>query len=354
MWLDAEYLLWSVTGDDSPALVSTNPTVSPDLVAADTSVLFGGGDLLNDDRSGWRIRFGMGSLNRTGLEGEYFRFSDEDVSFSATSDGTTILGRPFFNVNPLDAAGNADLPVREFASLTAFPNEASGSINVDLSSALESAAVRWRFALGNRRSRFGRVSSYGVLGYRHLRLADTLRIRDVQDSLIAADPGRIDVSDHFDSTNNYHGFEFGSAWQLQLRGCLLRCDAKLGLGNSSQDVSINGTTTITGSLGSDGTYATGLLAAPSNIGSYQQDEFAMLPELNLAAVWHLNRATTFNVGYSLMYLSRVARATEQIDRNLNPNFFAPPVGGAPQLPSFQFRTTDMLAHGLTLGLSCNW
>jgi hypothetical protein len=56
------------------------------------------------------------------------------------------------------------------------------------------------------------------------------------------------------------------------------------------------------------------------------------------------------VGYSLVYWSKVIRAGEQIDLNVNPSQFPPgDLVGAPQ-PQFRAVTTDFWAQGLNFGL----
>ena len=47
----------------------------------------------------------------------------------------------------------------------------------------------------------------------------------------------------------------------------------------------------------------------------------------------------------------VARASDQVDLNINPNLFPPAVAGAtPASPAFHLRTTDMWVQSLNLGL----
>ena len=63
-WVHAEYLLWSQKGMDMPALVTTSTSTVREeagvLGLPLTSVLFGDtDDILDDDKSGFRIRFGL-------------------------------------------------------------------------------------------------------------------------------------------------------------------------------------------------------------------------------------------------------------------------------------------------------
>jgi hypothetical protein len=50
-----------------------------------------------------------------------------------------------------------------------------------------------------------------------------------------------------------------------------------------------------------------------------------------------------------MYFSQIARAGDQIDTVVNPNLIPPPIGGGPNRPAFNFRPSDLVLQGITLG-----
>ena len=84
---------------------------------------------------------------------------------------------------------------------------------------------------------------------------------------------------------------------------------------------------------SNTTFAGGLLAQSTNIGHYSQDNFAVVPELDLNLGFQFTRHTRVVVGYDCLYWSKVARAGEQIDRHgerepLLPNSGFTPVGAS--------------------------
>lgn len=122
-WVEAEYLLWWTDGDSVPALVSTSSSGTPLASAGilgqpNTSVLFGGSDLFDQPRSGFRVGGGIWipDASNWGIEANYLMLANEHADFAATSTGDPILARPFFNVS----IGAED------AQLVAFPTIVAG------------------------------------------------------------------------------------------------------------------------------------------------------------------------------------------------------------------------------------
>ncbi len=104
-WVHAEYLNWHQSGMNLPPLVTTSAAGTARAQAgvlgqSGTSILYGNDDVLDDDFSGFRIRFGwwLANMPGWGIEGEYTGLGRETESFSQQSSGTPILARPFFKV----------------------------------------------------------------------------------------------------------------------------------------------------------------------------------------------------------------------------------------------------------------
>ena len=93
-------------------------------------------------------------------------------------------------------------------------------------------------------------------------------------------------------------------------------------------------------------FPVGLLARSTNSGKYQQNQFAVLPEVGATFRYRLLPRLEATIGYHFLYWSRVARAGDQIDLALD---LAEPFSGAP-LPRFSFEMTDFWAQGLDFGL----
>ena len=133
--------------------------------------------------------------------------------------------------------------------------------------------------------------------------------------------------------------------------------SKIALGNTRSQVNIAGNTTITPTGGAAEQFVGGILAQRTNIGNYQADEFAVVPELGLTLGYQLNPCWKVTAGYTWLYWSRVARAGNQIDRNVNPDLIpeeADPPADDHLSPRFHFVHDDFWAHGLRLGLEGTW
>jgi hypothetical protein len=129
----------------------------------------------------------------------------------------------------------------------------------------------------------------------------------------------------------------------------------LALGNNRGQVRIDGRTRIEDDAGVE-EFAGGLLAQRSNIGEYTTDEFAIVPELGVTLAYELNPWWRITCGYTFLYWSRLVRAGDQIDLDLNPDLLPPeqdPFTG-PLRPAFEFVHTDLWAQGLHLGLEGRW
>ncbi len=78
-----------------------------------------------------------------------------------------------------------------------------------------------------------------------------------------------------------------------------RSDA-VGIGNTHQTVTIRGNTIATQN-GASTTFNNGILTQRTNIGTYDRDEFTMIPELGLTLGYQFTRNVRLTAGYSLIY-----------------------------------------------------
>jgi len=192
-------------------------------------------------------------------------------------------------------------------------------------------------------------------GYRYLRLDDQLRIHEDLTSLDPITPGTFDITDSFDTENQFHGGEMGLLFEVQRRRWSLELLTKVAIGTTQKVVTINGSTT-SDENGDVVTDPGGLLAQRTNIGTHEHNEFSAVPELGITLGYQLTRHTRLSVGYSLIYWSSVARAGDQIDLDVNPNLIPPEVVPftGPERPEFNLVESDFWAHGLTAGVDVRW
>ncbi|HEX5105777.1 MAG TPA: BBP7 family outer membrane beta-barrel protein, partial [Pirellulaceae bacterium] len=322
VYVRAEYLLWGAKGATLPPLVTSSPPGTAQNVAGilgepDTVILFGDETVNNDLRSGGRLVLGwwFDPCRRLGIEGDYFSLDDESTDFRASSTGTTIIGVPFYDV----------VQGIENVNLVAFPNLIQGTIAADYRTTFQGAGIRAMYNLacgegGGCSWITGCPVHTGfrfdmLLGYRFVRLDDNFTLVENSVSLSTANPGSFNIRDQFDTENQFHGIDLGTSLSF-CKGCFsLEMLSKIALGNTHSVTTINGSTIITQN-GISETFPGGIFAQRTNSGTFEDDQFAVVPELGVMAGYQINPCWRVTVGYTFIYWSQVARAGDQIDREL--------------------------------------
>jgi hypothetical protein len=329
----------------------------------DTTILFGGGGVDPGSHSGGRftLSFSSDPCQEAALEATYFFLGENAVNFTRTSiNGDPILARPIFNVDTSIQDAQQD------AVQIAFPDVAVDTqLGVRLANEFQSFELLGREALFREGGR--RIDI--LYGYRYSRFAESLGINHSftagPDNLEVPEGTIVQVSEGFGAANSFHGAEFGISGQLQYFRWSLEGVAKVALGGTYSQTSIDGATTIRVPGESPVTAEGGLLALPTNMGNYNQSNFTAIPEVGLTAGLFLTPRLKATVGYSLVYWSRVARPGDQIDVgtvagspdvliNVNPTQLSGgDLIGVPA-PQARFITTDFWTQGLSFGLDCRF
>jgi hypothetical protein len=107
------------------------------------------------------------------------------------------------------------------------------------------------------------------------------------------------------------------------------------------------------------TAAGGLYALPSNIGSRDRTAFAVVSEVGATVGYQVTGNLRVFGGYNVLSFTNVARAGEQINRNVNATFIPDPTTGTAAgvgaaSPLFKHRDSDFYAHGWTAGVEWRW
>jgi hypothetical protein len=350
VWVRGEYLLWWTKSSPLPPLVTTSLPGTPVggagvLGAFGTSVLFGGENVSDNPRSGGRVTAGgwLNDAQALGVEGYLFGLEGASNHFSAASTGNPILARPFFNAQ----TGAPD------AVLIAFPGVVKGGANVALSSTdLVGAGVdlRANACCGCSDLCCGCCYRVDVLGgYRFLHLHEGLGLSETEVATGPKAPApvgtRIDLSDAFGTSNQFHGAELGAEAELRHRRWCVDVLGKVALGGTGEDIAINGTTSIKGGPPVPG----GFLALPTNSGTFHRSSFAVVPEVGLDVGYQLTDHLRVFAGYTFIYWSKVARPGDQIDLALNPSQLPPGhLTGLPR-PALVPHDTDFWLQGIDFG-----
>jgi hypothetical protein len=364
----AEYLFWWFREASSFPLLTTGPLGS-------SSVLLG--NFSFDDRQYSGVRATAGSwLNQcqtVGLEVTGLYLGTREPS---TVNGAPLLARPF-----IDATTGAPS-----AAILSSPGTQLGAATVQTLNRLWGAE-------GNLRCELCRGSFFNpkppdpppcvdacgapscpkppppprgccyhldlLLGFRYLEFDDGLNIFSTTTfapDLVGAGGSTVSSQDSFATRNTFYGGQIGLDGEVHYGKFFVDAWGKVALGNMHEVVNIAGSTTFSGT-GGVGTISQlgGLLALPTNIGSYSRNQFVVLPEVGLNAGFKLTSHLRATVGYSFLYINRVVRGVDQIDPVLNvsqrPSLTGTPgtlIG--PPHPVFTFQETSFWAQGVNAGL----
>lgn len=366
-WASFEFLGWWQDGMQLPPLVTTNLSPTPTAgVLGDpgTRILAGGEDYHDEALDGVRLRFGLwlDSCHTWGVGAEYFSLSSSNDLFSASSQGNPVLTRPFYDVT----AG------AENAQLLAYPDIIVGGVTVHTDSDLVGGGFRFRklrqaeegcsnwFLCGCPEHFCSRTEL--TLGYRFLQLTEGVRISEdltVEASSLPGVPpqGSFALYDSFRTKNQFNGVDVGYITRRTRGFWSLETGIRLAVGNTKQTVNIDGQSTINETGGSTVVEAGGLLALASNIGSYSQNQFAVVPELDLKIGYQMTKQCKLTLGYTAIYWSNVVRPGDQIDLDVHPLQIPPaqsPAFVSSGHPTFAFDTTDYWVQGLSFGGEYRW
>jgi hypothetical protein len=360
-WIRGEYLLWSTNGQNLPPMLTGEnaPIRSPDQAGVlPLSPTLLGGDSESDWRSGGRVSLGFWFPRHCnwGVDASLFMLGrrSSDVSAGSDANGNPVLARPFFQ------PAFQDIAAGEAAELISYPGLVAGSVRFESSTRLwgAEANLRRRWCCGPR------YWVDGFIGYRHLQLADTLNITEDITNLQftpGLDTRRFVVRDQFATRNMFNGGQVGLEGEVKLlRRWFLAGNVKVALGNVHQIVDIDGSTTFVDSPVGTVTGRGGLLALASNIGRFERNEFAVVPEFGIKIGLDINDHWRVYAGYNLLYVSSVVRAGDQIDRVVNFAGMGPeptnlnPAVVQPARPAVLFRQSDFWAQGGQFGVEYHW
>jgi hypothetical protein len=356
VWTTGDYLNWRLKAMSVPALVTTAPAGSGGTLSdGDTTVVAGGGKMLENWQSGFRVRGGIWLPD--GVSGFDLSFFNIDVSserHSFASGGGQGLFRPFFNT----AIGAEDAQLVAFSDPIAGPLLA-GTVSTVAQSELWGGEANYRTGWGTALG--GQLDA--LIGYRYVQLHDRLTIDSRSTTLAAvgtAPAGTLlATSDRFDTTNQFHGAQIGFTGEWQLAGLSLGLRGTIAGGWTLQSVDIAGSTSSLTPAGSTLTLPGGLFTQTSNIGNHTQSVFSIVPEAGATLGYQVTNNIRVFGGYNILYWTNVARASQQISRQVNATYIADPVTGASApagvpAPLFRNNSQTFYVQGYSVGVEFRW
>lgn len=353
-WGEVDYLLWWLGNVSPPPLVSTgNPadSVPGALGQPGTRVLFGGSNGLDlGSFSGVRAQAGAWLGEWCGAELVGFMLFRKTERFSQTSDaaGNPPIYVPFDNYNPLTP------PLPHEGSFTVADPLLLGGVNGNIT--VTAATQLWGAEVNGLCRGFssGGLNAVWLLGFRYLGLDDELSLSGSHRAFVI--DNQQTWRDRFYTQNNFYGGQLGSKLSWTNGLFLVDFTGKVALGGTQQVVSVSGSSTNSDAgAANPGSFPGGaVFALPSNLGRRVEDDFTVVPQLQLKVGCNLTRFCTGFCGYDFLYWSSVVRAGDQLDRRVNDSQAIGGVLVGDPLPTRQFNRSDLLVHGVTFGILCRY
>jgi hypothetical protein len=373
-YASAEYLLWWMKGDPTPPLATTGraqfltDTNIGALGRSDTQVLFGGNSLGTGPNSGGRFNFGYWFFDdhALGVEVGGFFLGPNRTHFSASSNGSTELAIPFFDVNPNSAFQGESIQgvagtrfIVPANSVTPVPGGVlAGNLDIVHQTSFWGAEVNVRTNCLCGPNGFLDF----ILGYREVGLDESLTLHeslnvvssriDPQTGLVAVPAGTTyEGVDKFSTSNRFYGVQIGLIGEKQWGPWSLGFTGKLGIGPTQELVDISGGHALQPpGVAPVGVTPGNLFTQPTNIGRYSRDVFSVLPEGSLTLGYQVTEHIRLTAGYNALYWSNVVRADQQIDRTVNSAQVNGQYGVGAARPTFNFNGSDFWAQGVSFGL----
>jgi hypothetical protein len=360
-FVQGEYLLWWMPQMRVPVLATTSldPNGLGFLGEPGTVPLLGDGDFLGSNRQGFRVRGGLwlDDCASCGIDASLFVLGRRTADVSFTSAAYGVVTRPIFSPNIRPGLG----VVGETGEAVTVPNVLSGGLSAHAESFLWGADVNVRHCLHSACDR----KLMGFAGYRFLSLSEELFVQE--DILVVGQSPRvvipdpvgttIVVRDTFATENRFHGGQVGLTYERRRGRWGVDARASVALGQTSQELDIDGFQVRTRPGQPPVAFRGGLLAAGPNIGHFTRERFSVVPEFTLnVGYWVTPNFRVFG-GYNFLFWTNVLRPGDTIDRVVDLTFVpnAPPaIPSGQRRPEALFNQTDLWVTGVQFGAEWRW
>ena len=351
-WFRGEVLLWWLQSYETPPLVATSPVgTDPTAIGLPGSsrTLFGGDGFGEDLRVGGRIRGGwwLDDCRCAGIEGEFFGVGGADDDFETHSNGNPLLARPFYNSNPAVDGPDAEI-------LAADGIATAGSVSFHSSSQIYSAAALMRAnlsccepdacALVSRRLDL-------LFGYRYFHLEESLNSFEtfMPSGMFYAPGTYYELSDVFETQNEFHGAEIGLHYQRQSGRWVVELDGCAVFGRTTREVWVDGWSRAIVPGVIDASVPGGFLSSGTQLGTHRKREFGVLPQAAVTLGYCFTPRLRFNVGYDFLYLNNAVRPGSILPKSIDSDTFFSGAGSQPL--NIEAVDEGVWLQGIRLGLT---
>jgi hypothetical protein len=393
-WTTMDYLVYFAKGQPStfPLLTTSAPSDNGIIGRASTLVLAGNEDLSYNPISGFRINAGFfGDADRRwGFEASA-TVLEHKANVTDLSSGTNIptLARPFIDsANPRAITSQviANTTLGQGRAVVGTTNQtwwidATGIVNLYRSEPCSTkCAISLDFLIGYRYlqieesldintstqlNQTGTVTPVFAVGPFGVLTQVGTTVTPIQypfGGVSVSTPATVVIQDSFHVVNRFNGGVVGLRGEARYGMFTTTTTMKLAFGNMNQRLEITGASgyadlsrpnPISGGPNIGSAYG-GLYANASNIGRYNNDEFAFMPEINLNVGLNVTRGLTAYLGYNFLWINNIARPGDQINPIVNTATvpFSPNYGNnsRPVVPRQIFAQDEFWIMGVNFGL----
>jgi hypothetical protein len=336
-YLEADYLYWRV--QNSPKIIPL--VIEQPIADGPFDVVLGGKKITNDWHSGARFTLGywFDNCRSLGAEINVFFLGKDTKKYSVATDanGSPRLRIPYFDVlTGLPDTITLATPgsFRAKATLKVFNRMQGAEVNV-----IEKLTPNCNL----------------IAGFRYWDFQDSLTFSS--SSPLVSQLTIYNNKDQFFTYNHFYGGQIGISFDPCFASFFLSLKGKIALGAMYQKLTIDGVFQTNEFTGAIQTFSGGYFALPSNIGKYRKTRFSVIPEFNANVGYCLTDCISLHAGYTVLYASRVLRASKQMSNRLNITqsanieFNSNPVLVGEASPKAKLKSSGLWVQGLNVGLS---
>lgn len=191
-----------------------------------------------------------------------------------------------------------------------------------------------------------------LAGFRYINLHEILNLNDAVYGISTLPTNSVlNINDNFSTKNKFYGLQIGTRSNLSYNKFFININTTIALGDNFQKLGISGQTNINNKTILQ---PIGLFTEPSNIGNFNRNQFAFVPEIKVKVGYQLTNKLHSFITYNCLYINNIIRPGKEIDRNINlsQNELLGGTGilSGPPDPIASFINTGMWMQGFSAGI----